>query len=55
MHLETQLRGYWLVYIVVPPIELQIPSAPWVLSLTPSYYPASRAALMLFSLIYSLS
>jgi hypothetical protein len=25
--------GYWLVHIVVPPIELQTPSAPWVLSL----------------------
>ena len=28
-------RGYWLVHIVVPPIGLQIPSAPWVLSLVP--------------------
>jgi hypothetical protein len=27
--------GYWLVHIVVPPIGLQIPSAPWVLSLAP--------------------
>jgi hypothetical protein len=27
--------GYWLVYIVVPPMGLQTPSAPWVLSLTP--------------------
>jgi len=26
-------RGYWLVHIVVPPIGLQIPLAPWVLSL----------------------
>jgi hypothetical protein len=26
---------YWLVHIVVPPIELQIPLAPWVLSLAP--------------------
>ena len=25
--------GYWLVHIVVPPIGLQTPSAPWVLSL----------------------
>jgi hypothetical protein len=24
--------GYWLVHIVVPPIGLQIPLAPWVLS-----------------------
>jgi hypothetical protein len=36
MQLETQApAGYWLVYIVFPPIELQIPSAPWVLSLAP--------------------
>jgi hypothetical protein len=27
--------GYWLVHIVAPPIELQTPSAPWVLSLAP--------------------
>jgi hypothetical protein len=26
---------YWLVHIVVPPIGLQIPLAPWVLSLAP--------------------
>jgi hypothetical protein len=26
-------RGYWLVYIVVLPMGLQTPSAPWVLSL----------------------
>jgi hypothetical protein len=28
--------GYWLVHIVVPPMGLQTPSAPWVLSLAPS-------------------
>jgi hypothetical protein len=28
-------RGYWLVHIVAPPIGLQTPSAPWVLSLAP--------------------
>jgi hypothetical protein len=28
--------GYWLVHIAVPPIGLQTPSAPWVLSLAPS-------------------
>jgi hypothetical protein len=28
--------GYWLVHIVVPPIGLQTPSAPWVLPLAPS-------------------
>ena len=27
--------GYWLVHIVVPPIGLQIPLAPWVLSPAP--------------------
>jgi hypothetical protein len=27
--------GYWLVHIIVPPIGLQIPLAPWVLSLAP--------------------
>ena len=33
MHLETRAPGYWLVHIVVPPIGLQTPLAPWVLSL----------------------
>jgi hypothetical protein len=28
--------GYWLVHIVVPPMGLQTPSAPWVPSLAPS-------------------
>jgi hypothetical protein len=32
---DTSSRGYWLVHIVVPPIGLQIPLAPWVLSLAP--------------------
>jgi hypothetical protein len=27
---------YWLVHIVVPPMGLQTPSAPWVYSLAPS-------------------
>jgi hypothetical protein len=27
--------GYWLVHIVVPPMRLQAPLAPWVLSLAP--------------------
>ena len=36
MQLETQAGGgYWLVHIVVPSIGLQIPSAPWLLSLAP--------------------
>jgi hypothetical protein len=33
-----ELWGHWLVHIVVPPIGLQIPSAPWVLSLAPSLW-----------------
>jgi hypothetical protein len=35
MQLETRAPGYWVVHIVVPPIGLQIPLAPWVLSLAP--------------------
>jgi hypothetical protein len=35
MQLETRAPGYWLVHIVVPPIGLQIPLAPWVISLAP--------------------
>ena len=31
-----ELLGYWLVHIVVPPMGLITPSAPWVLSLAPS-------------------
>ena len=31
-----ELWVYWLVHIVVPPMGLQTPSAPWVLSLAPS-------------------
>jgi hypothetical protein len=29
---DTSSGGYWLVHIVVPPIGLQTPLAPWVLS-----------------------
>jgi hypothetical protein len=35
MQLETRAPGYWLVHNVVPPIRLQTPLAPWVLSLAP--------------------
>jgi hypothetical protein len=35
MQLESRAPGYWLVHNVVPPIGLQIPLAPWVLSLAP--------------------
>jgi hypothetical protein len=35
MQLETRAPGYWLVHNVVPPIGLQTPLAPWVLSLAP--------------------
>jgi hypothetical protein len=30
-----ELWGYWLAHIIVPPMELQTPSAPWILSLAP--------------------
>jgi hypothetical protein len=33
---DTNSGGYWLVHIVVPPIGLQTPLSPWVLSLVPS-------------------
>jgi hypothetical protein len=33
MQLETRAPGYWLVHVVVPPIGLQFPLAPWVISL----------------------
>ena len=38
IHMQPELKvpGYWLVHNVVPPIGLQIPLAPWVLSLAPS-------------------
>jgi hypothetical protein len=32
---DMSSRGYWLVHIVDSPIGLQIPLAPWVLSLAP--------------------
>ena len=35
MQLESRAPGYWLVHNVVPPMELQIPLAPWLLSLAP--------------------
>jgi hypothetical protein len=37
MQLESRAPGYWLVHNVVPPIGLQIPLAPWVLSLAPPW------------------
>ena len=33
---SKELWEYWLVHIDVPPMGLQSPSAPWVLSLAPS-------------------
>jgi hypothetical protein len=36
MQLESRAPGYWLVHNVVPPIGLQIPLAPWLLSLAPA-------------------
>jgi hypothetical protein len=35
IQLESRTPGYWLVHNVVPPIGLQIPSAPWLFSLAP--------------------
>jgi hypothetical protein len=35
MQLESRAPGYWLVHNVVPPIGLQIPLAPWILSPDP--------------------
>jgi hypothetical protein len=32
---DTSSTGYWLVHIIVPPIGLQIPLAPSILSLAP--------------------
>jgi hypothetical protein len=32
---DMSSRGYWLVHTVVPPIGLQTPLDPWVLSLAP--------------------
>jgi hypothetical protein len=33
---SKELWGYWLAHIDVPPMGLQTPSAPWILSLAPS-------------------
>jgi hypothetical protein len=33
---SKELWGHWLVHVDVPPMGLQTPSAPWVLSLAPS-------------------
>ena len=33
-----KLWGYWLVHIVVAPIWLQTPLAPWVISLAPNFF-----------------
>jgi hypothetical protein len=35
MQLESRAAGYWLVHNVVPPVGLQIPLSPWILSLAP--------------------
>ena len=51
MQLETRAPGgYWLVHIVVLPIGLQIPSAPWVLSLAPPLGAFVSVTLVLVSL-----
>jgi hypothetical protein len=35
MQLESRAQGYWLVHNVVPPIGLQFPLVPWLISLPP--------------------
>ena len=35
MQLDSRAPGYWLVHNVVASIGLQVPLAPWVLSLAP--------------------
>jgi hypothetical protein len=42
MQLESRAPGYWLVHNVVPPIGLQIPLVPWVLSLAPPLWGVVR-------------
>jgi hypothetical protein len=39
--------GYWLVHIAVPPIGLQIPLAPWLLSLLLYWGPCEHPLLCL--------
>ena len=40
--------GYWLVHNVVPPIGLQIPLAPWVLSLAPPLGALCRISILCY-------
>jgi hypothetical protein len=46
MQLKTRAPGYWLVHIV-PPIGLQIPLAPWVISLAQDLFLFKRCILTL--------
>jgi hypothetical protein len=48
----SELWGYWLVHIVVPPMGLQTPSAPWVLSLAPPLETLCSVQWMAVSLHY---
>jgi hypothetical protein len=47
---SKELWGYWLVHIVVPPMGLQTPSAPWVLCLAPSLGTLCSAQWMIVSI-----
>jgi hypothetical protein len=44
--------GYWVVHIVVPPIGLQIPLAPWLLSLAPPLGPCDPSNSWLWASTY---
>jgi hypothetical protein len=48
----TELWGYWLVHIILPPVQLQSPSAPWVLSLAPSLGTLCSVQWMIVSINY---
>jgi hypothetical protein len=49
MQLESRAPGYWLVHNVVPPIGLQFPLAPWVISLPPHWGPCDPSNSWLWS------
>ena len=49
---SKELWGYWLVHIVVSPIGLQTPSAPWVLSLAPSLGTLCSVQWMIMSIYF---
>jgi hypothetical protein len=46
--------GYWLVHIIIPPMRLKTPSAPWVLSLAPSLGTPCSVQWMVVSIYFSI-